>query len=194
MNMTEDLKFNEQLKAGTARKHKLLEETALSKAMMSPALTHADYNEYLQRMYSFISLFEQTYYGKLAGVIEDANDRKKAVLLKADIEKTGTLKESSQPPKWFNANAGTGFLLGAMYVIEGSTLGGRFLYGNANKVLGLTDTTGAAYFAGYGSQTGAKWKKFITTLNEYAAAHPGEQQDIIDGANFTFDAFYHLLN
>lgn len=192
--MTEDLKFNEQLKAGTAEKHRMLEETELSKVMMSPLLTQVAYTEYLQRMYRFISLFEDTYYNKLAGIVKDAHERKKATLLKADIEKNGWLKESSQPVKWFNNNISTGYLLGAMYVIEGSTLGGRFLYGNANKVLGLTETTGAAYFAGYGSQTGAKWKTFITTLNEYAAAHPGEQQDIIDGANFTFDAFYHLLN
>ncbi|HLP21017.1 MAG TPA: biliverdin-producing heme oxygenase [Chitinophagales bacterium] len=191
--MTEEIKFNEQVKAATTEKHKKLEEAELSKVMMSPVLTVAAYNEYLQRMYSFISLFEEKYYDKLAAVVQDVNDRKKAATMVNDIKATGTLKESSKPAKWFSGTDSTGFLLGAMYVIEGSTLGGRFLYGNANKVLGLNEINGASYFAAYGSETGTKWKTFLAALNNYAAAHPGEQQDIIAGANFTFDAFYDIL-
>lgn len=192
--MTEDLKFNEKLKQGTAEKHKRLEETELSKAMMSPALTLSGYNTYLQRMYNFIGPFEETYYNRLKEIVSDIDARKKAKSMLLDIERTGAALKPQKPLMWFNANVSTGFLLGALYVLEGSTLGGRFLYNNAHKVLQLTEQNGAAYFAGYGSETGAMWKNFINNLNDYAAAHPGEQQEIIDGANFTFDAFYQQLS
>ncbi len=192
--MTEEIKFNEKLKQDTAGKHRQLEETELSKSMMSPALTLTVYNTYLQKMYSLVSLFEETYYKRLSTIVSDIEARKKAQNMLLDIERTGTALHKQPPIKWFNNNVSDGFLLGVLYVLEGSTLGGRFLFNNANKVLGLNEQTGAAYFAGYANETGTMWKSFIKNLNDYAAAHPGEQQDIIDGANFAFDAFHKQLS
>jgi heme oxygenase len=56
--------------------------------------------------------------------------------------------------------------LGAMYVMEGSTLGGQYIADHVEKSLGLQPGSGNAYFRGYGLRTGAMWKQFQAQLTE----------------------------
>ncbi len=50
--------------------------------------------------------------------------------------------------------------LGVLYVVEGATLGGQVIGRNLGAALGLGATNGAAFFAGYGDETRAMWKRF----------------------------------
>lgn len=76
--------------------------------------------------------------------------------------------------------------LGALYVVEGSTLGGRVILRHLDR-LGLQP---ARYFSGYGEATGAMWKGFVTRLEAApAAAAPA----IVAGASLTFDHFQRGL-
>ena len=69
--------------------------------------------------------------------------------------------------------------LGALYVVEGSTLGGRIILRHLDR-LGLQPAT---YFAGYGDATGAMWKGFVARLE---AAPPDAAPAILAGARLTF--------
>lgn len=56
--------------------------------------------------------------------------------------------------------------LGAMYVIEGSALGGQYIARHVELALGLVPGHGDAYFIGYGDRTGPMWREFQSTLEE----------------------------
>lgn len=76
--------------------------------------------------------------------------------------------------------------LGALYVMEGSTLGGRFIARHVEAALGLEPGRGNAYFRGHGEATGALWRETTALI----AAVPEEYSDrVIAAAKRTFAAF-----
>lgn len=78
-------------------------------------------------------------------------------------------------------------LLGAMYVMEGSTLGGQIIARHVQIALPLTQGHGAAFFRGHGSQTGSLWKEFCEML---ATQVPNDQTDtVIASAKAMFATF-----
>ena len=80
--------------------------------------------------------------------------------------------------------------LGAFYVMEGSTLGGRFIAQHVEAVLGLSGGRGDAYFRGHGEGTGALWRESTAAI----AAVPAEHAALLIGAaRRTFSAFGAVL-
>ena len=75
--------------------------------------------------------------------------------------------------------------LGAMYVVEGSTLGGSVIAHLVERELGLGAETGCAYFRSYGREVGRMWKAFKTHL--VAASGPADDDLIVAAANDTFE-------
>ncbi len=55
-------------------------------------------------------------------------------------------------------------IMGCLYVMEGSTLGGQVLQRHFNQTLGLTVDTGVCFFAGYGPETRSLWQRFGVCL------------------------------
>ncbi len=51
-------------------------------------------------------------------------------------------------------------VLGSIYVIEGSALGGRIVAPHLKTTLGIGPGHGASYFHGFGSQTGDMWRDY----------------------------------
>jgi heme oxygenase (biliverdin-IX-beta and delta-forming) len=51
-------------------------------------------------------------------------------------------------------------LLGSIYVIEGSALGGRLIAPHLRKTLGVGPGHGASYFHGFGGQAGQMWRDY----------------------------------
>lgn len=91
--------------------------------------------------------------------------------LRADLDRLGLAGELPpdpwQPPPMDNAER----LVGALYVVEGSTLGGQVIARRIAASLGLTAQHGARFFNGWGEQTNARWSafwRFADTLCEPA--------------------------
>lgn len=78
---------------------------------------------------------------------------------------------------------------GCLYVLEGSTLGGRVLYHNIRDRLGYSSEFGASFFNGHGEQTGPMWKRFCDALEHYAHQHPAVQDRIVSAARLVFSTF-----
>ena len=77
-------------------------------------------------------------------------------------------------------------LLGAIYVLEGSTNGGRFLAQVLRKSWNL-DGRGVAYFDPYGDRQGPVWAAFRREMEE--ASFEARQEDaIVEMARCTFEA------
>jgi heme oxygenase len=82
---------------------------------------------------------------------------------------------------------GDGGFVGAMYVMEGSTLGGQLIARHLVRVLGLEDGHGNAYFRGHGERTGAMWKEFCQVVRTQVADE--ETDGAIEGAKAMFGIF-----
>lgn len=79
--------------------------------------------------------------------------------------------------------------LGALYVLEGSTLGGRLILREVERTLGLTDQCGASFFAGNGRRTGELWRSFCEALDRFS----GETDAVVEGANDCFLDFERIM-
>ncbi len=75
-------------------------------------------------------------------------------------------------------------LLGALYVLEGSTNGGRFLARALRKSWGL-DGDGLAYFDPYGDEQPQMWAAFRSDMDE-ASFNADQEEAIIEMAKATF--------
>lgn len=178
--------FPEKLKQNTSVPHTQLEELPLSKAIISPDVNTEDYLLYLDLMQDIIYEVENIIYPKLSTIIQDIEERRKNPLIEADFSALSyTKNKPARSVLNLKDDISTGYAMGIMYVIEGSTLGGRVLYKNIEKHLGYNNDKGAAYFAGYGDKTGSNWKNFMLTLSNYENEH-GNADDIIAGANHAF--------
>jgi heme oxygenase (biliverdin-IX-beta and delta-forming) len=78
-------------------------------------------------------------------------------------------------------------LLGAMYVMEGSTLGGQLIARHVELVLGLTAGQGNAYFRGHNERTGQLWKEFCDVLR--TKVPDSETDAVIAAAKAMFGVF-----
>lgn len=75
--------------------------------------------------------------------------------------------------------------LGALYVVEGSTLGGQIIARRVARDLGYGPDTGCAYYAGHGALNGAMWRAFQAVL---AAEPPTAADRMVASARATFEA------
>jgi heme oxygenase (biliverdin-IX-beta and delta-forming) len=74
--------------------------------------------------------------------------------------------------------------LGSLYVMEGSTLGGRVIRQNLMRCLGADALSVCTYFNGYGGDTGSMWRSFVARLEEELVC---DAERIGVGASRTFD-------
>jgi len=78
--------------------------------------------------------------------------------------------------------------LGALYVLEGSTLGGRFILLHVEAALGDAISGAEAFFAGHRERTASLWKDLRTAIDAYGAAYPDQADAAVAGAVATFRA------
>jgi heme oxygenase len=74
--------------------------------------------------------------------------------------------------------------MGALYVVEGSTLGGAVLSRHFAERFGVSRDHGLAFFNVYGDRTGEMWQRYLAALVEYDNA--GDAERVIAAAKATF--------
>jgi len=82
-------------------------------------------------------------------------------------------------------------VLGSMYVVEGSTLGGAIIARQVERNLGFDGQTGCAYFRSYGRDIAVMWKQFGAMLLE--ASSPEADDVIVAAAQETFRVMHDWL-
>lgn len=169
-----------RLRAATRLAHDRLEaETGL----MSRPFDRAAYRRQLERFHGFW----QGWQPAVATLLRDEEflrPRRRLHLLAADLLSLGLAPDAiaalpaCRPPELGCAAAA----MGSLYVMEGSTLGGRLILRHVERHLGLSG--GGSYFTGYGDRTGAMWRSFLARLDQWPAA---EAERIVCGAKATFE-------
>ncbi len=79
-------------------------------------------------------------------------------------------------------------VLGSLYVLEGSTLGGRLITRHLRQAAWYPPD-GLRYFDPYGDDTGGRWQQTRRTLTDCSEDH----DRVIDGALRTFAILQHWL-
>ena len=168
-------------------RHQQLEKLLVGR--MRAIRAKQQYVDLLQLFYTYFEGLEQ----KIKPFINEFNfpdygKRRKAGLLEADICSFGVTANAVAASEDLPGINNEYDAYGALYVIEGSTLGGKIISAMMAKHLNLADGTGVSFFTGYGEDTENMWQEFKQTLNRLTA---GKQKDdlIIEAANQTFSKF-----
>jgi heme oxygenase len=82
--------------------------------------------------------------------------------------------------------------MGALYVVEGSALGGRLLGRGLDRLLGVDSIEGRRFFAGRGSGTGDAWLGFLDRLASMRSG-PFGRAAMVKAAVETFEVFESWL-
>lgn len=145
------------------------------------------YASYLGVLSGFYEAIEPRLLERLDGVIDDAELRfGKRHAIAADLERLGG--GVVVPPVAVPRLVSTAAALGVAYVLEGKTLGARFLLADARETLGLDVDRGATFFSGYGARTGPMWNGYRNALERWVEAN-GRRSAVLAGARATFAGF-----
>jgi len=181
--------FLHDIKTQTADSHKNLEQLPISMSIISPDMKIEEYTNYLSLMHDVHHDTEKVVFPLLSGLIDDLEQRKKKHLIEDDLLFLN-YKKTNSTPVFQTTEMTIPFALGVLYVMEGSTLGGRFILKNVSKFPELSGEKGTSYFNGYGDKTGSYWKTFLSQMSDYEQEHNcGEE--IIEGARYAFDSIYN---
>ncbi len=178
--------FLQKLRNETDPHHRALEQNSLSASLMDEKVSQEDLAVYLEKLYGFVQPFETRFYPRLKEVITDLEERKKARVLQSDLSALG--KNDPDAIKKIDAASFNRIypdlpsLVGGLYVLEGSVLGGAIIHRHLVARLGEQGNT--QYFPVYGNEISKKWKGFMQQLEAYATEE--HEEKIIEGAKQTF--------
>lgn len=120
--------------------------------------------------------------------LPDLPQRRKAAFILQDLTSVKEPADSLPQAADFPLLASEAAALGALYVLEGSTLGGRAITKMILKNLPCLTLANLQFFNGYGENTGLMWTRFQQSLNTFALNPEGEA-DMVAAANETFLKF-----
>lgn len=158
------------LRSATAELHREAERHV---RILDPDATEATYTRYLQRMFGFHTACERAFSIPFEG-------RQKSAAIAADLAELGAVAE---PIAVIPRMRSRSYELGCAYVIEGSTLGGRFILAKMPK------QRATRFLEGYGDATGPMWRAFCAELET-----ADDLDEAIAGACDTFRALIAWLD
>ena len=187
----------QRLKAETGDLHSHAESRILQRAIASGEVDRATFSAYLGQLYRVHRSLESTLENSrerhaAIGALATA-DRMRIPDLDRDLAFYGVDRdqiEAGDAAQRFASQVqeitttDPVALLGALYVLEGSTNGGRFLARALRKSWGL-DGDGLAYFDPYGDEQPQKWAAFRRDMDE-ASFEADQEEAIIEMAKATF--------
>lgn len=155
--------------------------------LMNEGLDAAQYLRCLRRIYGVVAAWEE---GALKvapeWMLSTLMERQRVGLLQLDLAWLGDTERDERRPVMPDVNDLPG-LLGAMYVMEGSTLGGQLIARHVETALRFSEGRGTAFFRGYGNRTGQMWKQFCEFLKIYVTDE--ETHLVVEAAKAMFATY-----
>jgi len=181
------------LRAATWPAHQRLEKRLDIKSRFA---TLDAYTNHLQNLWGFCAALEERVPPDAVGEhLDDYPSRRKLPLLARDLASLGipaaTITSLPRCPG-LPACADVETAFGAVYVLEGATLGGRTLLPVVVQRLGLAPSRGAAFLASYGESVGAMWARFGTAVDAWCLEGPRRRRAEA-AATATFEALESWL-
>ncbi len=160
--------------------------------LLRPDLTLERYQRIVERLYGFYQPWEDAVKPLVTHHLPDFTERRSKVpRLLEDLTYLGRKPSKLPLCKGLPACQRWPDLLGALYVTEGSTLGGQIISRQLEQMLGLSARRGTAFFSSYGLQVGSMWRSFCSTLQSQTPVH--QEDAVIAAARQTFIAMHQWL-
>lgn len=182
--------FSEKLKEQTKEGHQDLERVLIPQ--IKSIKTKEDYLDLLGLFYSYFGALEE----KIRAVIDisslpDYGRRRKTSSIAGDIATLG-----GQAPDFVSADQlpeirDHAEALAALYVIEGSALGGKIISRMISQNLEGKADNALSFYNGYGEQTMDMWNSFKEAMNQQIVSED-QQERAIATATQTFLKFRQL--
>jgi len=180
----------QRLKAETKPFHDQVEGKAFSKKIMDGSLSYAQYQELIFGNYLFHCVIEEALQNVLSEEEQlklNLSKRLKKAVLEEELTLMGFhLFDNSQLPEiklndFYEA-------LGALYVMEGSTLGGAMIKKILMKNPTISQQAPLLFYGCYGEMIGKYWKDFVGVMNDLVQTL--EQEDkVVKKAIDAFNIF-----
>ena len=173
-----------RLKRETAHLHAELD------AMVAPMLTaRARYQTLLAGLRDAYGVIEKElarHAPQLASAGYNVAQRTKLGWLDEDLTALSGSRPSAIRPSYSLPYVSAAF--GAVYVVEGATLGGQVIARQVIPALALSSERGCRFFTGYGTETGERWRGTRDAIEGYHAStlEPDAANGTIAGARQTF--------
>lgn len=176
---------SEYLKQNTAEYHDAAEKLFNSEKIFNKTFSLEDYKKIISTNYLMLLHSEDKIFSSLSDKFEDKlqlSNRKKLPLIEKDLK---SLSLENKPVSHDLHFENEHEALGAMYVIEGSTLGGNVIAKQLSKTEGFDEVT-FNFFGCYQENTGPMWKNFKEVLDTEVAEE--YYNDVLSGAKklYTF--------
>jgi heme oxygenase len=152
----------------------------------------ADYHRYLVAMHGYHAPLERGL-GAHAGLLAvgfEAPLRQKRALIERDLARLGDPRSAWPECPRLPALGSLARATGVAYVLEGSTLGGRYILAKLPPALAALRGHATAFLEGYGDETGARWRAFGEVVAR-AIGSPADEDEAVAGA---CDAFARLID
>jgi len=179
----------EDLRDSTYPEHQASEKKML--IALKGVKTKEDYVRLLNWLYGFYAPVEKRIRAYLTkDFFPDMDRRSRSESLLTDILESGLpvpVPEYCTELPLINSFASA---LGALYVLEGNTLGGRIIAGMISSLLGSAENI--TFFNGYGAETGTMWKNLKEFLNR--SLSDDQWRIITDTATKTFISFKNWID
>ncbi|WP_295393550.1 biliverdin-producing heme oxygenase [uncultured Thiodictyon sp.] len=181
------------LRLATAPIHAAVERLPAMVRLTGPGVSRVDYCRYLSTMAQVYGTLEPPLYaalGALRAAVPPLGLRPKFPILCADLAAYGLA-----PPRLARAEQATPDLstaVGGLYVLEGSTIGGRVVARHLRQCLG-DPLLGGGFLDFHGEGASAAWKGFGLALEGLRAQRLVDPEQVIDGALRVFRQVCTLL-
>lgn len=179
--------LREILKEKTFPAHQKTEATVIRK--IKKVDNKADYIELLKCFYSYFNAVEKEISPFITqAILPDLDQRRDASYIKKDIEELGGSIDNL-PPATIPTITNSVEALSAMYVLEGSLMGGPHIIRMLQK-RGIE--RGFSFFEGYGENSKTMLSSFMDTLNKEGEKST-DTENAVRVANETFSNFGNIF-
>ncbi|MEJ5053867.1 biliverdin-producing heme oxygenase [Sphingobacterium sp. MYb382] len=176
-----------KIKEATKEAHQTLEKAVI--LQLKSIRSDKDYAEVLKKFYAYFRAVEQAVAPFItAAILPDRAERRDSSYLKTDIEELGSTVEEL-PTATAPAIQNVAQAFGALYVLEGSIMGGPYIVQMLQKY-GLSK--GFNFFSGYGENSGQMWGSFLAVFNAIPQSE-ADEQEMLQSADDTFSRFGDLF-
>lgn len=174
-----------RLRVETRREHDSIEKSQLMARLFLHDYTLAEYRDLLARLYGFYRAIEPMIFTG-----NKFSDRTKTVLLVRDLEALGLNgTEIRNLPVTTSLPSLNSFSrrMGALYVLEGSTLGAQLISRQLLKHFRDTIADAIHFYTCYGDRVGAMWHEFRQFMSSNFDGS-SSTQEVIAAARNTFSS------
>lgn len=188
--------LQQQLKEATAHLHAELEQLMFVDQIMDKTLTVEQYAKLLLVNFKLHNALEpviEQFLDNNAKQEIDFSRRIKTTSLSTDLRELdlqeNILTEQFDALGNFIDNPAKAF--GAIYVLEGSSIGGQVIFKKLQVNANIPKNLSFKFYSHYGDKTMEMWKNFVAYLNQLPATW---QKDAISGAVETFETIKMVAN